>query len=508
MRKPTDNANTDTKKRKKGVQWSSDVTGSGEIPSITPQEEHNRNNELQKVALQVQLAHSSYLCPGLHDPGSLTDVQIVTFDDLFSPSAPPIYIPLFQRTYCWVDQIDGWWRDVVGVSDEHRVGKVILKRSHQYDDGRAIVCIDGQQRITTQSLLLAAIRDSLLNIRDTILIQNVVLLDQISHVTTINTLNNHLSSTRKMFVAHKTDSHQSHETHSHSISPHFTTMSISPPSSSSSPSPLTSAPSSSPSPLTSAPSSSPSSSPLTSTSVPKSTSILTQPSYYSQEHPTYTSNLSFANSLISTIDKYLFRDVNASESWVSHTLQALMTNTKQWNEIFSLGEKLSFTTLLPSFCDRVAFFELILFGKVNSALRLIKLKHQKIMQQQQQHQHQQQQQQQPLFIQNGIQISLKSSESKMAKAKQIFTEKLIHRIPHLSRINSFLSSRLHPQNDTDVVMKDGNEETLQTTEGGITDLDISLAIQAISNLLRSAQQKVSLARVEIITPINFAQVRI
>ena len=56
------------------------------------------------------LSHFSYTCPGLHGPGTKTDVTMVTFDAIFGPAAPPILIPLFQRTYCWEDQIEGWWR--------------------------------------------------------------------------------------------------------------------------------------------------------------------------------------------------------------------------------------------------------------------------------------------------------------------------------------------------------------------------------------------------------------
>jgi len=74
-----------------------------------------------------------------------------------------IVIPLFQRTYCWSDaQIQGWWNDVMSPTTSlgyHITGKVIFKER----DG-LLVCIDGQQRSTTTSLLLATLRDAALEL--------------------------------------------------------------------------------------------------------------------------------------------------------------------------------------------------------------------------------------------------------------------------------------------------------------------------------------------------------
>ena len=48
---------------------------------------------------------------------------------------------------------------------DHRVGKIIFKRSVEYEDGEALICIDGQQRITTNNLLLSSLRDGMLKWR-------------------------------------------------------------------------------------------------------------------------------------------------------------------------------------------------------------------------------------------------------------------------------------------------------------------------------------------------------
>ena len=145
------------------------------------------------------LAHLSYECPGLHGPGSRMTAIPRPFTSLFlnkpgavtseggsttsaaqtSQCAPQIYIPLFQRRYCWERaQLEGWWKDVLDgrrdVPQGHNVGKIIFKRLHErvgahgFDTvGTAkevLLCIDGQQRITTSQLLIAAFRDAALEL--------------------------------------------------------------------------------------------------------------------------------------------------------------------------------------------------------------------------------------------------------------------------------------------------------------------------------------------------------
>ncbi|KAL3930149.1 MAG: hypothetical protein SGBAC_011886 [Bacillariaceae sp.] len=69
-----------------------------------------------------------------------------------------IVIPLFQRRYCWTPvQIDLWFRDVYKASQCHATHKAMFKR-HISAGNEQLLCLDGQQRITTTTLLLAAIR--------------------------------------------------------------------------------------------------------------------------------------------------------------------------------------------------------------------------------------------------------------------------------------------------------------------------------------------------------------
>lgn len=135
--------------------------------------------------LPKQLQSMSYLCPGLHGPGTRQEVYPCPLADLWAPGASPLVIPLFQRRYAWSERtVLRWFSDVVDCPDltlssghvdaddiafvnarqnivhpdashRHRVGKLVLK---SLPDGSEFV-IDGQQRITTALLFVTAVRD-------------------------------------------------------------------------------------------------------------------------------------------------------------------------------------------------------------------------------------------------------------------------------------------------------------------------------------------------------------
>ena len=113
----------------------------------------------------LTLQHFSFHCPGLTGPGARTSITNRHFGHETLLSRPqPLVIPLFQRRYCWeADQAERWFRDTIkpaacgGPSDKHGVGKIVVKER----DG-ALWILDGQQRLTTSSLMLAAIRDAAL----------------------------------------------------------------------------------------------------------------------------------------------------------------------------------------------------------------------------------------------------------------------------------------------------------------------------------------------------------
>ena len=75
-------------------------------------------------------------------------------------------IPVFQRDYRWeTEQCDRFWRDIIAIArDERRsshfLGSVVYVSTE--DSSAGFVrwqLIDGQQRMTTFTLLLAALRD-------------------------------------------------------------------------------------------------------------------------------------------------------------------------------------------------------------------------------------------------------------------------------------------------------------------------------------------------------------
>jgi alkylated DNA nucleotide flippase Atl1 len=81
-------------------------------------------------------------------------------------------VPLYQRTYSWVkEQLDKLWEDVSQLTEDreerpdltHFMGSLVLAPSPAISPGgvQDWLVIDGQQRLTTLSLLLCAIRDRL-----------------------------------------------------------------------------------------------------------------------------------------------------------------------------------------------------------------------------------------------------------------------------------------------------------------------------------------------------------
>jgi len=87
----------------------------------------------------------------------------------FMQSGEQFVIPIYQRTYSWREpECDQLWRDILKSGAEqtvvgHFVGSVVYIEEAQSNVGRwsPYLVIDGQQRLTTVSLLLAALAESL-----------------------------------------------------------------------------------------------------------------------------------------------------------------------------------------------------------------------------------------------------------------------------------------------------------------------------------------------------------
>src|SRR6185312_9483148 len=83
----------------------------------------------------------------------------------FLKKSPQFVIPIYQRTYSWTEkECDQLWSDVIraGENDDanaHFVGSVVYveKGIYQVSSQSPLLVIDGQQRLTTVTLLLEAL---------------------------------------------------------------------------------------------------------------------------------------------------------------------------------------------------------------------------------------------------------------------------------------------------------------------------------------------------------------
>src|SRR5437773_2895971 len=78
-------------------------------------------------------------------------------------------VPVYQRSYAWTrDQVDEYWDDLRSAfsdnAPEYFLGTIVLTRPSSSSARDTI--IDGQQRLATTSILLAAIRDEFRNRSD------------------------------------------------------------------------------------------------------------------------------------------------------------------------------------------------------------------------------------------------------------------------------------------------------------------------------------------------------
>src|ERR1700737_4501056 len=87
----------------------------------------------------------------------------------FLKKSPQFVIPIYQRTYSWTaKECDQLWTDIIraGMSDDisaHFVGAVVYveKGLYQVSSQSPLLVIDGQQRLTTVTLLIEALARSL-----------------------------------------------------------------------------------------------------------------------------------------------------------------------------------------------------------------------------------------------------------------------------------------------------------------------------------------------------------
>src|SRR5476649_949751 len=87
----------------------------------------------------------------------------------FLKRSPQFVIPIYQRTYSWAErECRQLWNDILrtGSNDSvsaHFVGSIVYieKGLYQVSSQSPLLVIDGQQRLTTLTLLLAALAEAL-----------------------------------------------------------------------------------------------------------------------------------------------------------------------------------------------------------------------------------------------------------------------------------------------------------------------------------------------------------
>ena len=107
---------------------------------------------------------------------------------LLSNNDVTFFIPPFQRNYEWTnEQCDVFWRDIdvtarrnlAGERSEHFFGTVTYYQTDStFGEPNILVLVDGQQRITTTMLFLAALRDTCGDAKKANLIDNKYLKNQ------------------------------------------------------------------------------------------------------------------------------------------------------------------------------------------------------------------------------------------------------------------------------------------------------------------------------------------
>ena len=110
----------------------------------------------------------------------------------FFYSTKPLVIPVYQRSYTWrKENCKLLFHDILNICEDsnmkHFIGSIVF-----VDDSEAYVIIDGQQRVTTISILLLALRNAILN--GDIVSDDASLVDQINYRFLMNQFakdNNH-----------------------------------------------------------------------------------------------------------------------------------------------------------------------------------------------------------------------------------------------------------------------------------------------------------------------------
>ncbi len=94
-----------------------------------------------------------------------------TLGELLSSTSPPIRVPDYQRDYSWdKKQITEFWADLAAFAGTDPkikpAGEYFLGATVLVNNGQHHLVLDGQQRLATATILLAALRDKIQDYKD------------------------------------------------------------------------------------------------------------------------------------------------------------------------------------------------------------------------------------------------------------------------------------------------------------------------------------------------------
>ena len=89
----------------------------------------------------------------------IQQTQKKSYKEILS-STVSFHIPTFQRAYNWKPkQIAQLWDSVIDNDKQYYIGNIVVVQHSTEDIQAGFLVIDGQQRLTTLSLFLVAIRN-------------------------------------------------------------------------------------------------------------------------------------------------------------------------------------------------------------------------------------------------------------------------------------------------------------------------------------------------------------
>lgn len=112
--------------------------------------------------------HGIYLLTGLSTGMASEEMDLKAEElrliDLLGENTCIFKVPIFQREYKWEEeQRAALWNDIITIGGDHKashfVGQVILVEGEEQENVNTYKIVDGQQRLTTFSILVCAIRD-------------------------------------------------------------------------------------------------------------------------------------------------------------------------------------------------------------------------------------------------------------------------------------------------------------------------------------------------------------